>query len=160
MSGPRKFDPAVLNRRRRSQAPPGNHNHHPWPHSLWPRSANTEQQAAAPLTSRPPIQKLKYTELTAAERQSYRELLGESQAGRCAICRRAFTQVLAPHLDHCHEGGHVRGLLCRQCNFGLGYFGDSIARLENAAEYIANDIRAVSKHQGTLAEIRSRSAVS
>jgi hypothetical protein len=42
------------------------------------------------------------------------------QEGRCAICRREFPQT--PHVDHDHETGKVRGLLCRRCNIMLGWF--------------------------------------
>src|SRR5262249_16683660 len=38
----------------------------------------------------------------------------------CGICERPF--VSTPHVDHCHTTRWVRGLLCRSCNFGLGYF--------------------------------------
>lgn len=50
----------------------------------------------------------------------------ESQGHACAICKRAFCPELIPYVDHEHvEGGQVRGILCLQCNTGLGNFKDS-----------------------------------
>ncbi len=65
------------------------------------------------------------------------------QGDRCAICGQTEktinsnsrkTQALA--VDHCHATGAIRGLLCAQCNNGLGRFKDSPELLEKAAEYI------------------------
>lgn len=56
----------------------------------------------------------------------------EAQEGRCAICRDREAQVV----DHCHTGGQVRGLLCTQCNTGLGYFRDNPDYLRAAIEYL------------------------
>ncbi len=52
--------------------------------------------------------------------------------GRCEVCRRERPLVI----DHDHETKRVRGLLCASCNRGLGYFGDSVSALNNAAEYL------------------------
>src|SRR5689334_12217251 len=47
------------------------------------------------------------------------------QGGRCAICRGAEPGAGRDwHVDHCHETGLVRGLLCVHCNLGLGHFKD------------------------------------
>lgn len=55
----------------------------------------------------------------------------------CAICKG--NQL--PHreylsVDHCHDTGKVRGLLCEGCNLGLGHFKDNIKALNNAIEYL------------------------
>lgn len=56
-----------------------------------------------------------------------------SQGGLCAICEKGF-DVLC--VDHCHESGAVRGLLCRACNVGIGNLGDSSERLLRASQYL------------------------
>lgn len=39
-------------------------------------------------------------------------------------------------LDHCHTNGHIRGVLCNECNVGLGVFKDNIDTLLNAIIYL------------------------
>lgn len=70
--------------------------------------------------------------------EGYNALL-EAQDGRCAICGEP-GKVWANrnlHVDHDHESGTVRGLLCGRCNVGLGFFGDDIERLSRAITYLA-----------------------
>lgn len=62
---------------------------------------------------------------------AYRALL-EAQSGKCAVCK---VNDVA-HVDHDHSTGLVRGLLCRECNIGLGNFRDSISFLLSAAQYL------------------------
>jgi hypothetical protein len=52
----------------------------------------------------------------------------------CSICGRAFES--RPNVDHCHQTGKVRGLLCKACNRGLGMLGDDLARLQSAVSYM------------------------
>lgn len=63
-----------------------------------------------------------------------------SQRGRCAICGEAPSRSRGPsgrlHVDHDHDSGRVRGLLCGRCNPGLGYFKDDPARLRAAVRYL------------------------
>jgi hypothetical protein len=59
--------------------------------------------------------------------------LKEKQGFKCAICSKTETNLF---VDHCHNKGHVRGLLCKECNLGLGMFFDNIDNLNNAIEYL------------------------
>lgn len=51
----------------------------------------------------------------------------------CQICGREVNL----YIDHCHETGRVRGLLCLQCNTSLGNFNDDVALLHRAIEYLS-----------------------
>ena len=69
----------------------------------------------------------------------YNKLL-ESQEGVCAICKKLPSfDSRKKHLvvDHDHDTGEVRGLLCDTCNRGLGLLGDNQQILENATNYLA-----------------------
>lgn len=63
----------------------------------------------------------------------YMEML-RVQRGKCAICNDPFGK--APHIDHCHETGVIRALLCYTCNVGLGSFRDEPLLLRMAAAYL------------------------
>lgn len=54
----------------------------------------------------------------------------------CAICKSDDWGVKGPQVDHCHATGKVRGILCANCNNGLGRFVDDPVRLRSAAEYL------------------------
>lgn len=66
----------------------------------------------------------------------------KEQDGLCAICHRPETAVMRHGIvqslavDHDHETGEVRRLLCQRCNTGLGLFGDDPERLMDAAKYL------------------------
>lgn len=55
--------------------------------------------------------------------------------GECVICGAVDNIVV----DHDHKTGHVRGPLCRHCNFGLGHFKDNPELLEFAAMYLKGE---------------------
>jgi hypothetical protein len=55
------------------------------------------------------------------------------QGNLCAICK---TPMKVVQIDHDHQTERVRGLLCMQCNVGLGLFKDDIARLQSAINYL------------------------
>ena len=70
-----------------------------------------------------------------------RQRMIADQHGKCAICQNPFdlskgTFHGAVHVDHNHSTGKVRGLLCSQCNFGVGNFKEKIKTLKNAIEYL------------------------
>jgi hypothetical protein len=56
------------------------------------------------------------------------------QNGVCAICGKK--PDLKLHVDHCHKTKKVRGLLCGNCNRGLGLFKDEVESLEKAIQYL------------------------
>lgn len=80
--------------------------------------------------------------------EKFRELLAK-QNGKCAICGGRETHVYKSgkvkelSVDHCHDKKHVRGLLCSQCNRGLGLFKDKPEFLEAAANYLRNHKRLI-----------------
>lgn len=65
----------------------------------------------------------------------YRDRLDE-QDHRCAICRAPENDDRELSVDHDHETGIARRLLCHGCNVGLGFFRDDPALLRAAAEYV------------------------
>mgnify|MGYP002413495967 CR=1 FL=1 len=62
------------------------------------------------------------------------EQMHKSQKGVCAICHQTCSKALA--VDHDHETGIIRELLCNSCNRGLGYFKDDKLRLFAAYQYL------------------------
>lgn len=66
----------------------------------------------------------------------YGEMLW-NQNFKCKLCDTELGKdTKAPHLDHNHKTGKIRGILCHHCNTGLGLFKDSITMLEKAIEYL------------------------
>ena len=64
----------------------------------------------------------------------------EEQEGKCKICGTVYSGGKGRfHVDHCHTTKKVRGLLCHNCNRGLGYFKDSKDSLLEAVRYL--DVR-------------------
>lgn len=74
--------------------------------------------------------------------EQYQEML-DAQVGVCAICERP-ERVVDPRngrikalaVDHDHGTGAVRGLLCQNCNKGIGNLGDNVDTLIAAAAYL------------------------
>lgn len=66
---------------------------------------------------------------------TYERLMVE-QGGVCAICGQACASGMRLAIDHNHQTGKLRGLLCRDCNTSLGKFGDSVERLREAVAYL------------------------
>jgi hypothetical protein len=64
--------------------------------------------------------------------EQYKQML-HNQNGMCAICGMTNEKLV---IDHCHETGHVRGLLCHKCNSGIGMLGDDIEILKCAIWYL------------------------
>jgi hypothetical protein len=71
------------------------------------------------------------------EREHY-ELMYDRCGGKCELCGVDEENIPNKQLcvDHNHETDEVRGLLCLNCNAGLGGLGDSVERLEAAIIYL------------------------
>lgn len=69
--------------------------------------------------------------------EEYDAMLSD-QGGGCACCG-AKTNKNGKRLfvDHCHESGIIRGILCMKCNSGIGSLGDSVEGLRRALAYLA-----------------------
>jgi hypothetical protein len=76
--------------------------------------------------------------------QEYNEML-EEQDHKCATCgttepggrksgRGGGTNVFV--VDHCHDTGKVRGLLCHSCNRAMGLLGDNVSVIESMIKYL------------------------
>lgn len=77
--------------------------------------------------------------------EDYNQLLQE-QDFVCSICRQSETEtrngrVKTLAVDHHHETGKPRGLLCAACNKGIGWFRENIQTLERAVEYLQHHER-------------------
>lgn len=57
-----------------------------------------------------------------------------AQNGSCAICKQQPTSTL--HVDHDHNTGRLRKLLCSRCNLGLGIFNDDVELFATAILYV------------------------
>lgn len=71
--------------------------------------------------------------------KEYNELC-KQQSYRCAICNihaDNLSQNLA--VDHCHKTNEIRGILCTNCNTGIGKLGDNVEGLEKALSYLRNN---------------------
>lgn len=60
-----------------------------------------------------------------------------SQDNKCAICQKSVLEYKKRFcIDHDHETGKTRGLLCHSCNLALGNFKDSVNSLKRAVKYL------------------------
>ena len=73
--------------------------------------------------------------------QEYEAML-EAQNYKCAICNKNAednkrgNKIQSLNIDHGHKTKQVRGLLCHQCNSGLGHFKDNTEFLLKAVDYL------------------------
>lgn len=67
--------------------------------------------------------------------QAEYEAMVERQKGACAVCRRP-PKTGRLHIDHDHDSGKVRGLLCMPCNSFLGKISEDVVILKRAVAYL------------------------
>lgn len=89
------------------------------------------------IRARERMQRVRATEPDQVKRRTlYAELVGRYGAV-CCICGREPEPGRRLSIDHDHESGEIRGLLCRGCNYGIGCLKDSVALLEAAIAYLS-----------------------
>jgi len=95
------------------------------------------------------------------KRKEVYQSLYEKQGGRCAICEKGIGELsLGDHgraidklfIDHCHETGKIRGLLCNPCNSHLGIYELSTGTSERCLLYQEDEQRKTEKSDRQRAE--------
>lgn len=79
--------------------------------------------------------------------EQYDEMLA-AQGGVCAICRKPRPEERTLHIDHDHQTGKIRGLLCFRCNNALGDFDEEYELFVRAADYLDRDDELVALARG------------
>jgi len=75
--------------------------------------------------------------ITASERQQ----MLDAQNGECAICGIRESKCKKRHaVDHCHETGKIRGILCTNCNSAIGKLQDNTELLKKAIAYLEKSV--------------------
>lgn len=87
--------------------------------------------------------------------EQYDEML-LAQGGGCGICRRSPRPDISLHVDHDHETGRIRGLLCFRCNNSLGDLEDDPALLWAALRYLEPEPPRDLLLEARLAELKAR----
>jgi hypothetical protein len=72
----------------------------------------------------------------------YNDMMNK-QNGKCSICNEPLKK---PNIDHEHQTGYVRDILCHNCNTGIGYFKENPELLQKGIEYLE-------KHKNILNEL-------
>jgi len=70
-----------------------------------------------------------------------------AQNNKCKICNKhgSHTTNKILYIDHDHNSGKIRGLLCNMCNLALGYAMDSVNTLQKCVEYLTTGIKPTPK---------------
>jgi hypothetical protein len=99
------------------------------------QAANPEYTRLWHAANREKVRDLQRRRLYGMNPGDFKRMLAE-QNNCCAICARPFLNSKNTNVDHDHASGRIRGILCGKCNRGLGYFGDNLAGLQRAVDYL------------------------
>ncbi|MFI6060209.1 endonuclease VII domain-containing protein [Streptomyces sp. NPDC051286] len=103
------------------------------PHSEWHRIATASDGLSTRCRACRAVQgRAGHLERQYGMTEAERDEMISSQMGICTICLAA----PAVHVDHCHETGRVRGVLCFNCNSAIGKMGDDPDTLRRAIAYL------------------------
>jgi len=108
------------------------------PDQLKKASANAKKRRREKKAEDPNFFKSEKIRITYKLKREVYENMFEEQGFKCMICQEASIKPYTKHshVDHCHKTGKVRGILCKDCNLGLGRFKDSVESLERAIDYL------------------------
>lgn len=96
-----------------------------------------EWRAKNPEKARIQQKKASLKTLYGIELEDYAEMM-EAQEGVCAICSEACPTGRDLAVDHDEETGDIRGLLCANCNRGIGLLKHDLDRILNAFTYLSS----------------------
>lgn len=99
------------------------------------RTAEYRQRNLARIAQNNRTYRLKLYGLTDEE---YEERLA-GQGGVCAVCKRPPGKHKRLCVDHNHETGEIRGLLCLRCNAHISALGDSLERVQAVLTYLGGE---------------------
>ncbi|MFI5620163.1 endonuclease VII domain-containing protein [Streptomyces sp. NPDC051567] len=103
------------------------------PHGEWHRRESAPDGLAARCKAcRKPFDRAGHLKRKCGITEAERDEMIAARGGVCLICLKA----PAVHVDHCHKTGRVRGVLCFNCNTGLGLLKEDPDRARRAAEYL------------------------
>ena len=88
---------------------------------------------------RPEIRNKYYKRVFGITEDEFKAMV-KRQKNSCAVCKEPIDMEdkYSFNIDHCHDTGKVRGILCSKCNRGIGFFNNSEQRLLSAARYLHN----------------------
>jgi len=69
-----------------------------------------------------------------------RDQIIECQHGLCPICNKPLMNKSGIFVDHNHDTGKVRGVLCRKCNLAIGLLGEDVETLERGFQYLMYEL--------------------
>lgn len=99
------------------------------------KSANRQYRKEHPEKTSTSSRRRRYLKKTYGLTVEEHKTLFDRQNGVCAICRQSPKNEKL-HIDHCHNSGKIRSLLCGSCNRGLGLFQENTHILKQAIDYI------------------------
>lgn len=106
-------------------------------YAIYCQSCNSEKGKQRYVKYKPKYQNYRLLKKFGVSIEEYETML-KKQDGGCAICSEKYVEGdILFAVDHCHNTGQVRGILCSSCNLGLGHFKDSQTNLSLAIEYLS-----------------------
>lgn len=106
------------------------------PHAEWERNRTSSDGWAYCRARRAERDRASYFNRKYGLTEAERDAMIVSRRGLCPICLAA----PAVHVDHCHKAGRVRGVLCFNCNSGLGLLRDDPEVVRRAAAYLEGNL--------------------